>query len=409
MSLRVLIVGAGVCGPAFATLLQRSNPKHNITIVERATDLRDTGQQVDLKTQAPHILRAMNLMDEIKSHCVNETGMEVVDSTGRQLALFGVSRAGQTRGTLTSEFEIMRGDLARILYKASLAQTENPVRYIFGQTITALNQANGGVDVTFSDGQQQRYDLVVGADGQYSRTRKLAFGEEVSRSAFKSLGIYAGYFSAPRIAGEGSLARLHFTPGRCMLITRTSDRPVTGVLMFTMAKLKAVNSIHNQKEALVESLKDCDWQKDRFVRALRDSDDFYGAELCQIKMDKFHTGRTVLLGDAGYCPTPLTGLGTNLCLVGAYVLAGELARHTGNVEQALKNYDKTMRPIVDENQKMPISMNHFFPSSRIGIWAMNQVLWVASKLVNLVPQSDKSDGHETSLPDYPELNLKFSV
>lgn len=122
--LNVLIVGAGICGPAFAMLLQRSNPKHSITVVERSPSLRSSGQQVDLKTQAPHILRKMGLMEEIKSRCVNETGIEMVDATGKQTALIGATASGQRRPGLTSEHEIMRGDMVQVLYDASIKQNE---------------------------------------------------------------------------------------------------------------------------------------------------------------------------------------------------------------------------------------------------------------------------------------------
>ncbi|KAJ5370596.1 uncharacterized protein N7496_006688 [Penicillium cataractarum] len=352
MSLNVLIVGAGVCGPAIAMLLQRSNPQHNITIVERSPTLRSTGQQIDLKTQAPHILRKMGLLDEIRARCVNETGLEMVDSSGTQIAYFGASASGQRGPGLTSEYEIMRGNMVQVLYDASIKQNAalklgpgQEIAYLFGQTITSLDQSAQGVDVTFSDGRTQRYDLVIGADGQHSRTRQLAFGREVSDAAFKSLGIHGAYFSIPRIDGEGTLARGHLAPGRKMIMTRTSDRPVTGALLFTMKespKLKASykKSLKTQKEAFVEAFEDMDWQTDRLISGLKESDDFYANELGQIKMNQLSTGRVVLLGDAGYCPSPFTGLGTNLCLVGAYVLAGELARQRNDVMGALKCYEE---------------------------------------------------------------------
>ena len=216
MPLKVLIVGAGICGPAFAMLLQKSNPEHNITILERHPHIRSSGQQIDLKTQAPHILKKMGLLDEIKSRCVNETGLEMVDSAGRQVALFGAAASGERRPGLTSEHEIMRGDMVEVLYNASIKQdaelrqasgTNNGLTYVFGKTITALNHNKEDVDVTFSDGQEERYDLVVGADGQGSRTRRLAFGQQLSNEAFKSLGIHAAYFSIPRVEGRGHFGK----------------------------------------------------------------------------------------------------------------------------------------------------------------------------------------------------------
>ena len=176
MPLNMLIVGAGVGGPAIAMLLQRSNPQHSITIVERSSTLRSTGQQIDLKTHAPHILRKMGLLDKVKSRCVDETGLEMVDSAGSRTAYFGASAASERRLGLTSEYEIMRGDMVQILYDASMKQNAaikgvgNVIEYLFGQTISSLNQSDEGADVTFSNGRKKRYDLVIAADGQGSRT-----------------------------------------------------------------------------------------------------------------------------------------------------------------------------------------------------------------------------------------------
>lgn len=422
MPLNVLIVGAGICGPAFAMLLQRSNPKHKITIVERFPSLRLTGQQVDLKTQAPHILRKMGLMNEINSRCVDETGLEMLDSKGERIAMFPATAAGERRPGLTSEHEIMRGDIVQVLYDATVKQNAelkhelgdgNGLVYEFGQTITDLSQGVEGVDVTFSDGHKKRYDLVVAADGQGSRTRRLAFGREASDASFKTLGIHGAYFSIPRIEGEGTLARGCIAPGRRMIITRPSGRPVTGVLLFTMRespKLKAsyTESTQSQKEAFAEIFKDANWQSERLVNGLTSSDDFYAHELGQIKMKQLSTGRVVLLGDAGYCPTPFTGLGTNLCLLGSYILAGELARQGSDVTGALKSYEEKMRPLIDECQQISSTgLGFAFPSSQLGSWIVHQLIWSVSKLNGLFSTSQKKDDHEKRIPSYPELNLPF--
>lgn len=342
----------------------------------------------------------------------------MVDSTGRQIAYFGASASGERRPGLTSEYEIMRGDMVQILYDASIKQNTElkvgpgqGITYSFGQTITALDQSAQGVDVTFSDRRKQRYDLVIAADGQSSWTRRLAFGQEASDAAFNSLGIHGAYFSIPRIDGEGTLARGHLAPGRKMIITRTSDRPVTGALLFTMEespRLKASykESLTSQKDAFVEVFKDIDWQTDRLMSGLKKSDDFYANELGQIKMNQLFTGRVVLLGDAGYCPSPFTGLGTNLCLVGAYVLAGELSRHGNDVNGALNDYQEKMRPFIDECQQIShTTLGLLFPSSRLGIWFMQNMIWTLSKLTGYFPRSHKGVSHDEHLPEYPELNL----
>lgn len=195
-----------------------------------------------------------------------------------------------------------------------------------------------------------------------------------------------------------------------MMITRTSDRPVTGVLLFTMkesSRLKASyqKSLEEQKEAFAEMFRDADWQTDRLLTGLKASEDFYANEVGQIKMEQLSAGRVVLLGDAGYCPSPFTGLGTNLCLVGAYVLAGELARRGNDIAGALKSYEEKMRPFINDCQRFSsTTFGFFFPSSQLGVWSMQRVMWAVSKINDIFPHSQQDD-YWKNIPEYPELNL----
>ncbi|KAI1384844.1 FAD/NAD(P)-binding domain-containing protein [Hypoxylon trugodes] len=419
MPLNVLIVGAGVAGPALAIFLQGSNPSYNITVLERAPSLRTAGQQIDFKNQAVDVMKKMGILEAVKSLCVHEIGSEIVDSNGKGVASFGITPAGQQGRGLTSEYEIMRGDLVNLLYETSLKQNEKVKQlgkegglvYEFGKSLEDLAQDDNGVDVTFSDGQKRRYDIVVAADGYGSRTRRLAFGQEANDEAFKSTGVHAAYYSIPRIEGEGGVAKIYNAHGRRLIVLRPSDRPVTQVLLFTMAeeeKLKKCykESVEKQKEAFAEIFKDAGWQSDRLLKGLKTCTDLYVNELAQIKMKQLHTGRVVLLGDAGYCPTPFTGMGTLGCFVGAYVLAGELARHGNNVSKAFSAYNETIKTPVEELQKLPSLLGVFLPSSRVGVWILRNLMWAASKFEPLIPRSQGEDPKRWKLPEYPELNLK---
>lgn len=427
MPLKVLIVGAGVCGPAFAALLQGSDHRHDITIVERSPSLRMAGQQIDLKAEGIPIMKKMSLLDIIKSRCVAESGMELVGSNGKPIVRFDVNNPdkGNLAMAVTSEYEIMRGDLTKILYEASLNQREKlgenlskgGLTYEFGKTISELTQNGDGVNVTFSDGQKRRYDIVVGADGQGSRTRHLAFGQDASDEAFRSLGIHAAFYSIPRIKGEGEIAKAHITQGRRGMMTRTGDRPVTQVYLFSMKntdKLKKFNKepIEKQKEVWAETFRDAGWQSDRFLSGLNTCDDFYACELAQVKMKQLYNGRVVLLGDAGYCPSVLTGMGTTASLVGSYVLAGELARHSNDVGTALKAYERVLQPLILNYQKMPFggSLGVFWPSSRLGVWILLNTLWAVSsfkidQMIQRILPGGK-DKSEWTIPEYSELNLR---
>jgi 2-polyprenyl-6-methoxyphenol hydroxylase-like FAD-dependent oxidoreductase len=437
MPLNILIVGAGVCGPALALLLQRSNPKHTITVIERSPALRTGGQQIDLKAQGIPIMRKLGLLEEIRKHCVKESGMEFVDKSGKSLMQFGVTGAEAKGGAfeLTHEFEFMRGDFVKMMYDTSLNERqaleakgskEGGLTYDFGKSITALDQSAtaNSVKVTFSSGETKSFDLVVAADGQSSRTRKLAFGEETHKAAFKTLNIHAAYFNIPRLSHEDSLARIYFAPGNRMIMTRTGDRPVTQVYFFLLKDLERgekMRSVHKrpldeQKDAWAEIYGNAGWDSKRFLEGMRGVEDFYATEIGQVKMPnhQVHTGRVVLLGDAGYCPSAFTGMGTTLSLIGTYVLAGELARHGNDVDAALKAYEETIKQPIQECQKLSglAEGQGFYPASEWGIWAANNVLWTLSAfrvdrllkwVADFMPEGKEK---RWELPEYPELNLK---
>lgn len=93
------------------------------------------------------------------------------------------------------------------------------------------------------------------------------------------------------------------------------------------------------------------WETDWFLEGMKTTEILYCQDVVQVRTDIWHKGRVVLLGDASYCPSPFSGMGTTSSFVGAYVLAGEINRNTENLDQALENYDKTLRPFASEIQK----------------------------------------------------------
>ena len=429
MPLKILIVGAGVGGPALAAFLQTSTLRPIITVIERSPHLRTAGQQIDIKGQGVQVMRAAGLLETVRSRCVRESGMEVVDSSGNPVAQFGVTSADGKKssgGGITQEYEIMRGDLVKVLYEASLERRqakgeagegeEGSLSYEFGKTLTELEQRDDGVDVVFSSGERRRYDLVVAADGQGSRTRRFAFGTEVSDGAFKPFGAHCAFYSIPGLEGESDLAKLYQAPGRRAVMTRTGGRPVTQVYLFSARDVEGLKKTHRepaekQKEAWAETFADVGWQSERVISGMKSCDDFYVAEGGLVKMDRLFTGRVVLLGESGYGGT-FTGVGTDLALVGAYVLAGELARHGGkDVTGAMEAYEKTMRDPIAELQGGPATertaLRVFLPSSQLEIWLLRTIVWAVSKfkIVEMAQWLMPEGKGRWKIPEYRELNL----
>ena len=335
---RVLISGASVAGPALAFWLRRHG--FTPTVVERAPELRDGGYAVDFRGASLRVLDRMGLLGQVEAAATRMGEVTYVDGDDRPLVV--------TPPTYQSgELEILRGDLARILYDA----TKDDVEYVFGDSITGLTEHDGGVTVTFERAEPREFDLVVGADGLHSKVRSLVFGDE---SRFRhDLGYHVSICTVPNHLGLDHVGRFHNAPNRTVgVYSARGNTEAKALFWFGSEPLGFDHRDVEQQRRIVEERFACvGWETPALLKAMREAPDFYFDSASQIKLDSYAKGRVALVGDAAYCASPLSGMGTSLAIVGAYVLAGELAA-AGDHATAFRNYRDEMRPFVDACQKL---------------------------------------------------------
>lgn len=339
----ILISGAGIAGPALAFWLRAAG--HDVTVVERAAAARPGGQAVDLRGAGRLVVERMDLMDAVRAVALDQRGIAWVDARGRVSAHMPVDAfAGEG---IVSEIEVLRDDVARVLREATAG-----VEYRFGDTITALRQSGDGVDVEFQRAPPQRFGLVVGADGLYSPVRTLAFGD----SGLHPLGCAMGWFSAQPTDDLPGWYLMHNAPGGRVASLRPGREPDTakGGLALRVDPAAALpRDAEGQQELLARAFADVGWRAAELVAAMRTAPDFAFTAVTQVKLPRWSHGRVVLVGDAAACPTPLTGLGTSVALVQAYVLAGELAAAGGDHRVAFDRYEQVARSYVTAAQRLP--------------------------------------------------------
>lgn len=325
----VLVSGASVAGPSAAYWLHRYGC--SVTVVEAAPALRPGGQAVDFRGEQMKLLHAMGMLEELREH---ETGM------GDQLLL---DPAGKPVVTIPSRFvsgelELLRGDLARVLYDRTKDYTE----YVFGDRVTKLTETADGVEVTFRHGAPRRFDLVVGADGVHSGVRTAAFGPE---ARFRTdLGYHVAGFTAKNHLGLDHRGLIHNEPGRGIMIAGHRDPETVHVGLFFRGDPQGYGrpDLARQKEIVTEVYARAGWEVPRFLGSLAGADDLYFDRIGQIELDAWSRGRVVLLGDAAWCAGP-GGSGTGLAMMGAQVLAGELAAAGGDHRTAFARYERRLR------------------------------------------------------------------
>jgi 2-polyprenyl-6-methoxyphenol hydroxylase-like FAD-dependent oxidoreductase len=361
----ILISGAGVAGPALAHWL--SDNGYRVLVVEVADGIRPGGQTVDLRGAGRDVVARMGLLDQMVERSMAQRGIAWVRADGTRRAEMPVE-AFDGNGVV-SKLEILRGDLVDVLYEA----TEKRVEYRFGTRVSALEQDDDGVDVTLSDGSRLRVDLVVGADGPHSAVRRLVFGPE--ERFVKPLGGYHAWFTAPDTAGLDGWYLMHQAPGGLNASMRPSHDPSVakaGLAFRSEPLTYDRRDLDQQRKLLADRFAGVGWYAAELVSAAAEADDFYFDEFAQVHMDEWSSGRVTLVGDAGYCASPLSGMGTALALVGGYVLAGELGQAgdglaiTG-VRDALGRYAAVMRPYVDRCQALPAGIDGYAPMSATDI------------------------------------------
>jgi 2-polyprenyl-6-methoxyphenol hydroxylase-like FAD-dependent oxidoreductase len=365
----VLISGASVAGPSLAFWLARFG--FTTTIVERARALREGGYAVDFRGTSMEAVRRMGLLDAVKAEATNMGDMYYVDASDQEVARL-------PSAAFSGELEIMRGDLARILHRATADGTE----YLFGDSIAALDQADDGVDVTFESGLRRRFDLVIGADGLHSNVRELAFGPE--RQFVRDLGLYASIFSLPNRMNLDYSGRLYNAPGTVAGIYSARQNREARALMFFHGDFGGndYRDVGAQKAFVRRRYAGQGWQVPQILADMEIAPDFYFDSVSQVSVERWSRGRVALLGDAAHCASPLSGMGTGMAVVGAYILAHALRDNSRDHAAAFASYQHALQPFVDASQSLAMkAVNGFVPKGRFSIWMRNLMM----KMLPLMP------------------------
>ncbi|MCK8676724.1 FAD-dependent monooxygenase [Streptomyces lichenis] len=396
---RVLISGASIAGPALAYWLDRYG--FEVTVVEKAAAVRGGGYAVDIRGTAREVVDRMGLLPRLREAHVGTQRITFVDVEGEVIGSFEPEQV--TGGHAGLDLEVRRGDLADALH----TPLRDRVEFLFRDSIAALEEDGEGVEVVLDSGVRRRFDLVIGADGLHSNTRRLVLGPEEPFHHY--LGhVFAG-FTLPNEFGLAHEARVWNEPGRtAALYAHEPSEPVHGFLTFAREDppFEAFRDPKAQRDLVAESFPYQGWHVPRLVAAMREADDLFFDVVSQIHLPAWSRGRVALAGDAAHATSFLSGQGSSVALVGAYILAGELAVHDDH-GAAFVAYEERMRPFAERNQALADAGGTVVtPTTREQLDARNAVLRgrgsAASGLVTEGAEEGRAAHSGLVLPDYAE-------
>jgi 2-polyprenyl-6-methoxyphenol hydroxylase-like FAD-dependent oxidoreductase len=394
----ILISGASVAGPALAFWLHRYG--FNPTIVERAPAVREGGYAVDFRGASVRVLERMGLLAQVQQKQTRIGAITIVDKDNRKVA-------SMPDGFTSGELEILRGDLAAIFREATRETTE----YIFDDGITAMEEGADGIDVRLESGARRRFDLVIGADGLHSRVRSLAFGPEPSFVRY--MGYFVAIFTIPNYLNLDRSGLYYGTLGKKVGIFSSGDRREAKASFFFATEPLEYDrrNVEEQKEILREHFALESWQVPRLLELMETAPDFYFDSVSQVRMDRWSRGRAALLGDAAYCASPLSGMGTGMAVVGSYILAGELAEADGDYAVAFERYESLMREFVKKCQGIADGGGDWFvPRTRFRLWLSTQMWKILpyTPWKNMMIEVPLEIGNSIALKDYSPA-VEFAV
>ncbi|KAL8832011.1 MAG: hypothetical protein Q9191_000540 [Dirinaria sp. TL-2023a] len=391
---RVLVCGAGPAGSILAYWLARND--FQVVVIERSRSEQKAGQGIEIEEPALTVVKAMGVLDKLQEKKTGEKGFKLEDAQARS---YGVLDAGDGISP-TGALELMRGDLTEVLYHA--ANELANVAYRFETTLHSIRQTPEKAIVDLENRNtkaitSEEFDLVVGADGVGSRTRQLVMGSPEKLGCFKRVGAFVAYFSIPKQDRDWPYSRVCHFPGRRIVWTRPTGKEygsskVTSVAFIKLSddipslrRANAAGERRKQKEAFADIYSGLGWETPRILEGMMETDNFYSDELVQVKLPKWSENRVALVGDAAWAPSPFTGEGNQLAIIGAWVLAQELSRNR-NVT-AFEMYEKRFRSYVEECQVIPLRGYAPYllnPQTSLGIWILRTIYSIAVGLVNFV-------------------------
>jgi 2-polyprenyl-6-methoxyphenol hydroxylase-like FAD-dependent oxidoreductase len=364
--MKVLISGAGIAGPCLAFWLERYG--FEPTLVERAPAPRIGGYVIDFWGAAFDVAERMGLVSRIMEEGYRVRELRQVNRHGKRVSGFRVSVFDRmTRGRYTS---LPRSGLASALLGALPSRVET----IFGDSIQRLEDTGSEVRVHLERGDERSFDLVVGADGLHSQVRRLVFGDEARFERYLGMKV-----AAAEVDGYPSRDELVFIThrevgGQVGRFAMRNNRTLF-LFIFRDPDPEVPNEVPAQKAAIRRIFSAWGWECAQILDALDGAATLYLDRVSQIHMENWSKGRTVLVGDAAFCPSFLAGQGSALAMIAAYILAGELKQATGSHEIAFARYSERLRTFVAGKQNAALGFASFFaPRSGFGLFLGDQVM-----------------------------------
>jgi 2-polyprenyl-6-methoxyphenol hydroxylase and related FAD-dependent oxidoreductases len=347
--MKAVISGGGIAGLSAALALDRAG--WSVSVLEKAPGMRAGGYMLDFFGPGVDAAEDLGLLDALRTHARGVRRVDFVNAAGRSGAQMDYRHIRDATGGRL--FPILRGDIEQVLHAALSDRVE--LRH--GTSLSQVEETGAGLALTLADGGRLTADLLVGADGIHSNTRRLVFGPE--QDFIRPLGFHtAGYFfdSAEVEAALGGDFKMMAIENRMAGLYAVEG---SRIMAFFVLRADETGRPDDPRPALRAAFGDLGWIVPEVLAAMPGPEDIYYDVVAQVEMDTWRRGRTILIGDAAYAVSLLAGQGASLAMAGGRAL-GQVLSGTDEVAAALAHFETQLRPLVLEKQRAGRNMAKWF-------------------------------------------------
>lgn len=372
-SKKVLISGAGIGGLTVAYFLKQKG--FMPIVIEKSDSLRDGGYMIDFFSSGISVSEKMDIIDELKKRDHGSNIVKQYDEKGKKT--LSLNMAGFRAAVSGRLFNFLRTDLADVLYE----KVKDQVEIRFSTSIKNITQDERNAKVIFEDGSEETFDLIIGADGLNSNVRQKVFNTAQIEKLYLGYYVCAVQHNVPLDIKKGEVISM-LSPKRQIMTYDTGNGVSNSLFIFKIPMQKNLTT-GEEIDVLRREFAEFVSPVSEIIDEAAKKESLFFDQVTQIRMHgNWHNNRVVLLGDAAYCITLLSGQGASMAMTGAYVLAEKLGKFSNDYNKAFSEYENELRPMIETMQKKAVkNAATYVPTTRFNLWVRNLLAPIVFKKI----------------------------